>query len=67
MKNLKSDFLSRFDGYHRGDESRRKLTENVFSPGDSAFMSGDLIKFDDQGWCYFVERLGDCYRWKDRD
>ena len=27
-------------------------------------MSGDLIKFDDQGWCYFVERVGDCYRWK---
>ena len=27
-------------------------------------MSGDLIKFDDQGWCYFVERIGDCYRWK---
>ena len=34
MGKVRHDFLSRFDGYHRGDESRRKLTENVFTHGD---------------------------------
>ena len=59
-----SNYFDRFDGYHRGDESRRKIAKDVFTKGDFGFMSGDLIKYDEQGWCYFVERLGDCYRWK---
>lgn len=37
MGKVRNDFLSRFDGYHRGDESRRKLTENVFAHGDKEY------------------------------
>ena len=32
--------------------------------GDKGFLSGDLLRVDERGWCYFVRRLGDCYRWR---
>ena len=32
--------------------------------GDKGFVSGDLLRVDERGWCYFVRRMGDCYRWR---
>lgn len=45
-------------------ESKRKLIPNVFAHGDLAFLSGDLMRVDKYGWCYFERRTGDTYRWK---
>jgi acyl-CoA synthetase (AMP-forming)/AMP-acid ligase II len=59
---IRNDYLSRFEGYSDGDESRRKIIKNVFKAGDAAFISGDLLRLDENGWCYFVQRVADCYR-----
>ena len=44
--------------------SKKKILENVFESGDRWFSSGDLLKKDSQGYFYFVDRIGDTFRWK---
>jgi len=36
----------------------------VFAPGDSWYRTGDLMRQDEQGFFYFVDRVGDTFRWK---
>jgi fatty-acyl-CoA synthase len=36
----------------------------VFREGDAYWSSGDLLREDANGYCYFVDRIGDTYRWK---
>ena len=53
-----------FDGYTDDKASARKLIRDVFAPGDCWFRTGDLMKKDAAGYFYFVDRLGDTFRWK---
>ncbi|KAJ3112287.1 hypothetical protein HDU96_004731 [Phlyctochytrium bullatum] len=53
-----------YDGYVGEAATRRKLYENVFSEGDKWWSSGDLLKTDETGFFYFVDRTGDSFRWK---
>jgi fatty-acyl-CoA synthase len=55
---------ARFEGYTEDDESERKIVRNVFSRGDAWFRTGDLMRVDEQGFHYFVDRIGDTFRWK---
>lgn len=55
---------SRFDGYTDSAESQKKLLRNVFARGDCWVRSGDLMRKDELGFYYFVDRLGDTFRWK---
>ena len=54
-----------FDGYV-GDISvtNKKILRNVFSKGDSWFNTGDLFKEDERRNMFFVDRIGDTFRWK---
>ncbi|KAG6002228.1 Isopenicillin N epimerase component 1 [Claviceps maximensis] len=52
-------------GYYGADEATsKKLMENVFEKGDLFFRTGDALRRDGNGHWYFMDRLGDTYRWK---
>jgi len=55
---------SRFDGYAKKEETEKKTLRNVFEEGDAWFRTGDLLKQDALGYYYFVDRIGDTFRWK---
>ncbi len=59
-----SNLGSRFEGYTSTEASQRKILQNVFAPGDSWFRSGDLMRKDESGYYYFVDRIGDTFRRK---
>jgi fatty-acyl-CoA synthase len=40
------------------------LLRNVFEQGDCWFRTGDLMRCDKQRYFYFVDRIGDTFRWK---
>jgi fatty-acyl-CoA synthase len=54
----------RFDGYNDEAQSKKKLLRDVFVKGDLWFRTGDLMKMDADGYVYFVDRVGDTFRWK---
>lgn len=54
----------RFDGYAKKEETEKKILRDVFEEGDAWFRSGDLLKQDKLGYFYFVDRIGDTFRWK---
>src|SRR6266480_4658503 len=43
---------------------KKKILRNAFDPGDAWFRTGDLMRQDAQGYFYFVDRVGDTFRWK---
>lgn len=53
-----------FLGYVDKKASDKKIVRDVFSKGDSAFLSGDLLMADQFGNLFFVDRTGDTFRWK---
>ncbi len=55
---------NRFEGYTDPEATARKVLHDVFRPGDSWFRTGDLMRRDAQGYFYFVDRVGDTFRWK---
>ncbi len=54
----------RFEGYSDADSSRDKVLRDVFEAGDSWFRTGDLMKRDAAGFFFFVDRVGDTFRWR---
>jgi fatty-acyl-CoA synthase len=54
----------RFEGYADPVATERKLLRNVFEPGDAWYRTGDLMRRDEKGFFYFVDRVGETYRWK---
>ncbi len=53
-----------YDGYTDREATERKLVRNAFAPGDAWFRTGDLLRRDAEGYYYFVDRIGDTFRWK---
>jgi acyl-CoA synthetase (AMP-forming)/AMP-acid ligase II len=53
-----------YAGYSNPGESRRKVLKDVFRHGDAWFDTGDLLRHDRLLHLYFVDRLGDTYRWR---
>ncbi len=54
----------RFDGYNDEKQSQKKILTDVFARGDRWFRTGDLMKMDADQYIYFVDRVGDTFRWK---
>ncbi|KAK3718372.1 hypothetical protein LTR37_005185 [Vermiconidia calcicola] len=57
--------VAAFKGYFKNEEaSEKRWMENVFEPNDLFFRSGDVMRVDAEGRVFFVDRLGDTFRWK---
>lgn len=54
----------RFEGYETEEATNKKILKDVFKKGDRWFRTGDLMKRDEHGYFYFMDRVGDTYRWK---
>jgi fatty-acyl-CoA synthase len=59
-----SGISGRFEGYTSAAASEQKIVRNVFEDGDEWFRTGDLMRKDEKGYFYFVDRVGDTFRWK---
>ena len=53
----------RFEGYTSAEATEKKILRNVFRQGDAWWSSGDLLRIDADGYCWFVDRIGDTFRW----
>lgn len=56
--------LTQFAGYTDPEATKKKVFTDVFVKGDTYFRTGDLLKRDSEGYYYFVDRIGDSFRWK---
>jgi acyl-CoA synthetase (AMP-forming)/AMP-acid ligase II len=54
-----------FAGYHNNPSATaKKFERDVFKKGDLYYRSGDALRRDDDGRWFFLDRLGDTFRWK---
>jgi fatty-acyl-CoA synthase len=53
-----------FEGYTDTAASQKKILRDVFERGDAWYRTGDLMRADASGYFYFVDRVGDTFRWK---
>jgi len=53
-----------YAGYTSRQATQQKILRDVFAPGDAWFDTGDLLKRDRLLNMYFVDRLGDTFRWR---
>jgi fatty-acyl-CoA synthase len=58
------DARSEYSGYVDKAASDKKVLRDVFTRGDAWFRTGDLMKTDGEGYFYFIDRIGDTFRWK---
>jgi len=64
LKDKPRSALGEFRGYTDEQATAKKILRDVFKAGDRYFRSGDLMRHDEQDYFYFVDRIGDTYRWK---
>ena len=64
ISNGAADFGGRFEGYTSSEASEKKIFRDVFKSGDAWFRTGDLMRRNEKGFFYFVDRVGDTFRWK---
>ncbi|KAL4883986.1 hypothetical protein BJY04DRAFT_215868 [Aspergillus karnatakaensis] len=54
-----------FQGYWENETAtNKKFLRDVFKKGDLYYRSGDALRRQDDGRWYFLDRLGDTFRWK---
>jgi fatty-acyl-CoA synthase len=59
-----NDVRHDFSGYADKAASEKKILTDVFTRGDKWFRTGDLMRQDSDGYLYFIDRIGDTFRWK---
>lgn len=56
---------SPFVGYAGNkQQTEKKRLRDVLKKGDLYFNTGDLLRFDEENFVYFQDRVGDTFRWK---
>ena len=56
---------AQFTTYYKNEGAwEKRQLRDVFAPGDMWFRSGDMMRQDRDGCVYFVDRLGDTFRWR---
>ncbi|KAI0129784.1 fatty acid transporter [Xylariales sp. AK1849] len=54
-----------FVGYYGNSEATNKMfVRDVFRKGDQYYRTGDALRRDSDGRWFFLDRLGDTFRWK---
>jgi acyl-CoA synthetase (AMP-forming)/AMP-acid ligase II len=60
-----NNIRDKYVGYYGNQKaSDSKILRDVFVKGDAWYRSGDLLRKDTEGRIFFVDRIGDTYRWK---
>ncbi|KAI5253965.1 acetyl-CoA synthetase-like protein [Aureobasidium subglaciale] len=60
-----NNIRDKYVGYYGNQKaSDSKILRDVFKKGDAWYRSGDLLRKDSHGRLFFVDRIGDTYRWK---
>jgi fatty-acyl-CoA synthase len=58
------DARRNYTGYADTGATEKKVLRDVLKKGDAFFATGDLMRQDRDGYFYFVDRIGDTFRWK---
>lgn len=59
------DIQANFQGYYGNQKATSsKVLRNVYAKGDAWFSTGDIMRYDADWHWYFVDRIGDTFRWK---
>lgn len=53
-----------FAGYRDAQATRAKVVTNAFRDGDAFYNSGDVFRLDARNNLFFLDRLGDTFRYK---
>lgn len=61
---IAGDARHAYSGYADSKASEKKILRDVFKRGDAYFRTGDLMRMDRDGYFYFVDRIGDTFRFK---
>jgi acyl-CoA synthetase (AMP-forming)/AMP-acid ligase II len=59
--NIKKSFQGYFGNRNATDS---KIIRDVIVKDDAYFRTGDVVRLDEEGRWYFIDRIGDTFRWK---
>ncbi|KAF1956310.1 long-chain fatty acid transporter-like protein [Byssothecium circinans] len=65
LHRLTPETVAAAPSYYKNEKATQgRLIRDVFQKGDIWFKSGDMMRQDGDGRVFFVDRLGDTFRWK---
>lgn len=65
MKVDAAEIEKKYQGYYNNQTATEsKLMRDVLVKGDAYFRTGDVLRWDEEGRWWFMDRIGDTFRWK---
>jgi len=64
LSEISGETTMSFDGYVNEKDNEHKILRGCFRKGDMYLRTGDLLRRDRASYYYFVDRIGDTFRWK---